>query len=135
MGEIVEDGKTGFLVSSVEEMAARIRDIGRIDRRSCRSRAELLFDSKLMAANYVDLYRSLLGLTSQQDTGLFSDTHSERGMGPRKGSERHEVPARNLKGAKKKTLINANDALKVVLDGQKRMTMFRTRRHLSRHPR
>ena len=135
MGEIVEDGKTGFLVSSVEEMAARIRDIGRIDRRSCRSRAELLFDSKLMAANYVELYRSLLGLTSQQDTGLFSDTHSERGMGPRKGSERHEVPARNLKGAKKKTLINANDALKVVLDGQNRMTMFRTRRHLSRHPR
>ncbi len=110
-------------------------DIGRIDRRSCRARAELLFDSKLMAANYVDLYRSLLGLTFQQDTGLFSDTHSEPGMGPRKGSERHEVPARNLKGAKKKTLIDANDALKVVLDGQKRMTMFRTRRHLSRHPR
>jgi glycosyltransferase involved in cell wall biosynthesis len=60
MGEIVMDGESGFLVSSIEEMAARIKDIHKIDRRACRSRAALLFDSKTMARNYVDLYQRLL---------------------------------------------------------------------------
>jgi glycosyltransferase involved in cell wall biosynthesis len=60
MGEIVENGQTGFLVSSIQEMASRIKDIGTIDRRKCRSRAEQLFDAKQMAKNYVELYESLL---------------------------------------------------------------------------
>ena len=41
-------------------MASRIKDIGTIDRRKCRSRAEQLFDAKQMAKNYVELYESLL---------------------------------------------------------------------------
>ena len=61
MPEIIEHGKSGFLVSSIEEMAARIKGIETIDRKECRSRAELLFDSRLMAKNYVALYRRLLG--------------------------------------------------------------------------
>jgi glycosyltransferase involved in cell wall biosynthesis len=61
MAEIIEHGKSGFLVSSIEEMAARIKEIDAIDRKECRSRAELLFDSKQMAKNYVSLYHRLLG--------------------------------------------------------------------------
>lgn len=61
MGEIVEHGKSGFLVSSIEEMAARIKDLDNIEHEECRDRAELLFDSKQMAKNYVALYRRLLG--------------------------------------------------------------------------
>jgi glycosyltransferase involved in cell wall biosynthesis len=49
MREIVEDGKSGFLVSSVEEMASRIKDLEQIDLSECRARAERLFDSKKMA--------------------------------------------------------------------------------------
>jgi glycosyltransferase involved in cell wall biosynthesis len=60
MREIIENGESGFLVSSVEEMTSRIGDIEKIDRKACRSRAELLFDSKRMAKNYVSLYRTLL---------------------------------------------------------------------------
>jgi glycosyltransferase involved in cell wall biosynthesis len=60
MGEIIVDGESGFLVSAIEEMAARIKDIDKIDRRACRSRAALLFDSKTMARNYVNLYQRLL---------------------------------------------------------------------------
>ena len=60
MGEIIENGVSGFLVSSVEEMAARIKDLNKIDRRACRSRAALLFDAKQMAKNYVSLYQTLL---------------------------------------------------------------------------
>jgi glycosyltransferase involved in cell wall biosynthesis len=61
MPEIIEDGKSGFLVSSIEEMVARIKDIETIDRKECRSRAERLFDSKEMAKNYVALYHRLVG--------------------------------------------------------------------------
>ena len=60
MREIVEDGKSGFLVSSVEEMASRVKDLQHIDYGECRARAERLFDSKKMAQNYVALYRRLL---------------------------------------------------------------------------
>jgi glycosyltransferase involved in cell wall biosynthesis len=60
MGEIVEDGKSGFLVSSVQEMAERVRDLGQIDQRECRARAERVFDSKQMARKYVELYQRLL---------------------------------------------------------------------------
>jgi len=66
MGEIIENGKSGFLVSSIEEMAARVRDLSRIDRKACRSRAELLFDSRQMADRYVNLYKTLLDVPSRQ---------------------------------------------------------------------
>jgi glycosyltransferase involved in cell wall biosynthesis len=66
MGEIIENGKSGFLVSSIEEMAARVRDLDRIDRKVCRSRAERFFDSKQMANRYVSLYQTLLGVPSHQ---------------------------------------------------------------------
>jgi glycosyltransferase involved in cell wall biosynthesis len=60
LGEIIEDGQSGFLVSSVDEMAARIKEVGKIDRSQCRSRVARLFDSKEMAKNYVNLYQRLL---------------------------------------------------------------------------
>jgi len=66
MGEITENGKSGFLVSSIEEMAARVRDLSRIDRKACRSRAELLFDSRQMANRYGNLYKTLLGVPTRQ---------------------------------------------------------------------
>jgi glycosyltransferase involved in cell wall biosynthesis len=66
MQEIIENGKSGFLVSSTEEMAARAKDLGRIDRKACRSRAELLFDSRQMANRYMNLYETLLGVPSRQ---------------------------------------------------------------------
>ena len=66
MPEIIENGKSGFLVSSIEEMAARVKDLSRIDRKACRSRAELLFDSRQMATRYVNLYKTLLGGPSRQ---------------------------------------------------------------------
>jgi glycosyltransferase involved in cell wall biosynthesis len=66
MPEIIENGKSGFLVSSIEEMAARVKDLSGIDRKACRSRAELLFDSRQMAKRYVNLYKTLLGVPSCQ---------------------------------------------------------------------
>ena len=67
MPEIIQNGKSGFLVSSIEEMATRVGDLSRIDRKACRSRAELLFDSRQMANRYVDLYKALLGFHPAND--------------------------------------------------------------------
>jgi hypothetical protein len=63
----------------------------------------------------------------------YAKTYPGTAMRSRKTSKRHEVPARNLKSPKKKKLINAKDALKVVFDGKKRATMFKARTHISGH--
>jgi len=54
--DIVEHGKTGFLVDSVEEMADAIRAVGAIDRAECRRAAEERFGEKRMIAEYLALY-------------------------------------------------------------------------------
>lgn len=57
--ELVEHGVTGFIVHSLEEMAAVIRDGGpaeRFDRRRCRARAVERFDRARMVDAYERLY-------------------------------------------------------------------------------
>ena len=54
--EVVEDGLTGFLVHSVDEMSRRIRDVGAIDRRACRERARMRWSSGRMAREHAALY-------------------------------------------------------------------------------
>lgn len=58
--EIVRQGEHGFLVTSVEEGIAAIRQVESISRAACRSRAEDLFSRRAVADQYVDLYRSLV---------------------------------------------------------------------------
>jgi len=54
--DIVEHGKTGFLVDSVDEMADAIRAVGAINRAECRRAAVDRFDEKRMIAEYFALY-------------------------------------------------------------------------------
>lgn len=54
--EVVEDGLTGFLVHSVDEMSRRIRDVGAIDRKACRERARKRWSSARMAREHAALY-------------------------------------------------------------------------------
>lgn len=58
--EIVCHGRTGFLVSSVKEMAEAIARIGSISRAECRREAESRFGSARMIEKYFDLYREML---------------------------------------------------------------------------
>jgi glycosyltransferase involved in cell wall biosynthesis len=55
--EIVDDGRTGFLVSSVEEMGDAIARVESIDRQECRREADERFDSTNMVAQYLALYQ------------------------------------------------------------------------------
>jgi glycosyltransferase involved in cell wall biosynthesis len=57
--EVIEDGVTGFLVDSPEEMAQRIGQISRIDRKRCRERAQARWSSLRMAREYAALYAEM----------------------------------------------------------------------------
>jgi len=57
--EIVEHGRTGFLVRDVAEMAAAIEAAGELDPEVCRSVARERFSGDRMAARYLDIYRAL----------------------------------------------------------------------------
>lgn len=59
--EIVEDGVTGFLVESAEQMAAAIRKVHTISPQVCRATAERRFSRNRMVEEYFDLYRRLIG--------------------------------------------------------------------------
>ena len=58
--EIIEHGVTGFLVDSVEEMAAAIHKIAMISRNTCRRKAQRCFGKDRMIQSYLELYNSAL---------------------------------------------------------------------------
>lgn len=58
--EIVDDGLTGRIVSSVDEAVAAIPSVVALDRRVVRARFEERFSSAQMAAQYLKLYQKLL---------------------------------------------------------------------------
>jgi len=57
--EVVEHGRTGLLVDSVEEMADALGRIGMIDPETCRETARRRFSVERMAAAYLDRYAAL----------------------------------------------------------------------------
>lgn len=57
--EIVDHGRTGFLVSDVREMARALHDVQAINPAECRREAERRFSSAVMVSRYLDLYRQL----------------------------------------------------------------------------
>lgn len=66
--EIVEDGVTGFLVDTVDEMAEAIRHLDRISHQACRAAAEQRFSRDRMVRDYFDLYGALLTGTQHRMT-------------------------------------------------------------------
>jgi glycosyltransferase involved in cell wall biosynthesis len=58
--EIVEHGRTGFLVDGPEEMADAIRAVDRIDREVCRASARSRFSLERMVDRYLDAYGTVL---------------------------------------------------------------------------
>jgi glycosyltransferase involved in cell wall biosynthesis len=59
LAEIVDHGRTGYIVADEAEMAAAIHDAQRLDPMACRGVAEQRFSAGAMAARYVELYRGL----------------------------------------------------------------------------
>ena len=57
--EVLEHGKTGFIVSALDEAIEAVRHIGAISRADCRTAFERRFTADRMAADYVRAYEHL----------------------------------------------------------------------------
>ncbi len=60
MPEVIADGRTGFLVTDWEEMAASIPRVRDIDRRECRRWVEAKFSVGRMVDDYLAVYETIL---------------------------------------------------------------------------
>jgi glycosyltransferase involved in cell wall biosynthesis len=58
--EVVADGETGFIVESVDEMAAAVDRVGDLDPRVMRSRVEQHFSAAAMVTGYERAYTHAL---------------------------------------------------------------------------
>ena len=57
--ELIDDGRTGYLVDTVMDLPDAIRASQKLDPVACRREAELRFSSEIMEAKYMDLYRKV----------------------------------------------------------------------------
>ena len=57
--EVVEDGRTGFLVESIDAAVEALGRIAQLDRAGVRSRFEERFSAERMAQDYLSVYRAL----------------------------------------------------------------------------
>lgn len=60
VAEVVEDGLTGFVGESVEDLAAAAGRLEDIDRAECRRRVERLYSAGPVVDGYVEAYRQLI---------------------------------------------------------------------------
>jgi glycosyltransferase involved in cell wall biosynthesis len=77
VSEIVEDGKTGFIVDDEDGAVGAVRKLGQLERRTVRRVFEERFTADVMARNYLRLYWRLCGAASTADVRrrLFSTVH------------------------------------------------------------
>jgi glycosyltransferase involved in cell wall biosynthesis len=59
--EIVEDGRTGFVVDTIEEAVRAVRRVSSLSRAACRATFLQRFDAARMAADYEKVYQQLAG--------------------------------------------------------------------------
>ena len=59
VGEILDNGVSGFVVDDEDEAVAAVGRLGSIDRRRCRSEFERRFSVRRMARDYVSVYRTI----------------------------------------------------------------------------
>jgi hypothetical protein len=60
--EVLRHGVTGFIGSSVDELAAAVHKLGEISRQKCREEFETNFTAEVMAANYERVYWQLTAM-------------------------------------------------------------------------
>ena len=55
--EIIDNNETGFIVDNVQEMAEKISEVKKIDRKKCRQKIEQNYTSEKMAEKYLEIYK------------------------------------------------------------------------------
>ena len=64
--EVVEDGRTGFLVSTPEQAVQALSRLAEIDRGACRRRIETRFSIATMVAAYERVYATIFELEERK---------------------------------------------------------------------
>jgi glycosyltransferase involved in cell wall biosynthesis len=62
MPELIIDGKTGFLVNSIEEALEAVNNIKMINRNNCRNWATSKFSRLKMIEGYLEVYNKILNI-------------------------------------------------------------------------
>ncbi len=60
MPELIEDGKTGFVVKNIEETCQSLKKLAKISRKYCRDYVEKNFNLRRMVNRYEKLYKKIL---------------------------------------------------------------------------
>ena len=76
MPELIEDGKNGFLVTTVDEAIDAVAHIKDIDRACCRRRVEQHFTVDRMVEEYIQVYETILEKTKERNTEIDDDYSS-----------------------------------------------------------
>jgi len=66
MPEIIENGRSGFLVTDENEAIETVARIADIDRTACRGRVERQFTIDRMLDDYENVYETILELTQRE---------------------------------------------------------------------
>ena len=64
--EVIDDGKTGFIVGSEDEMVERVKEVGEISPEACRLSVEERFSQNRMVADYEKIYQKILSLEKKK---------------------------------------------------------------------
>jgi glycosyltransferase involved in cell wall biosynthesis len=75
--EVMEDGKTGFIVPGIDEAVEAVRRVARLSRRTCREVFERRFSVSRMALDYLDIYGRLLARRSAPNNSNGAARHGE----------------------------------------------------------
>jgi glycosyltransferase involved in cell wall biosynthesis len=63
--ELIETGKTGFVVEDIEGMIDAVQSVSGISRAACREHALENFSVERMAAEYEEIYKKILSPKSE----------------------------------------------------------------------
>jgi glycosyltransferase involved in cell wall biosynthesis len=64
--EVIEDGRTGFLVNNADEAVQALRRLHEIDRRACRKRVQQRFSIETMVEAYERVYSAIFDLEAKR---------------------------------------------------------------------
>jgi glycosyltransferase involved in cell wall biosynthesis len=76
VGEVIEDGVTGYIVESEEEAIRALGRLHNLKRETCRRVFETRFSATRMAENYVAIYRSLARREARRSHHISSEADS-----------------------------------------------------------
>jgi glycosyltransferase involved in cell wall biosynthesis len=64
--EVIEDGRTGFLVGNVEQAVRALKDVGEVNRHACRQRVRERFSVETMVTAYEQVYKKIFDLEGKK---------------------------------------------------------------------